>query len=125
MSGFVRVPADKLHLRQIAAGAGEIGVPGLDVHVTLVNALSSLPMTRAASPLSLKRLTVILPMHAQIQRQIGTELPIVFEIRAYFSLALLKNLSGWSGSRPKPGVCGAYDSERLVDRGDRARQVGQ
>ena len=100
-------------------------VPGLDVHVTLVNALSSLPITRAARPLSLKKLTVILPVYAEIQRQIGTELPVVFEIRAHFTLALLEELILDGRGAGQSRILGALDSESLVDRSDGARKVGQ
>ena len=100
-------------------------VPGLDVHVTLVNALSSLPITRAASPLSLKSLTVILPVYAEIQRQIGAELPVVLEIRAHFTLALLEELILDGRGAGQGRILGALHSESLVDRSDGARKVGQ
>ena len=40
-------------------------------------------------PACFPRLPVIIPVHAEVQRQVGTELPIVLEIGADFALVLL------------------------------------
>src|SRR5262245_29523420 len=71
----------------------------------------------------LERLAVILPMHAEVECQIGTELPLVFKISAHFALHLPEILRRNLGRAFQCCICSAFDTERLVDYADGGRQV--
>src|SRR5262245_53287398 len=110
-----RVLTHKLHLGQIGARGVEPcrSRTGGAIHFresTLVIANDTSVEARF-----LEWLSVIFPVRAEVQCEIGTELPLVLEVRAHLALHLSEILRGNFGRALQCCVFSAFDTERLVD----------
>src|SRR5262245_30516914 len=118
-----RVLTDKLHLGQI--GARGIKSCRSRTAGAIYFRKSTLVVANDASVESrfLEWLSVIFPVHAEVQCEIGTGLPFVLEVRAHLALHLSEVLRGNFGRAPQCGVFSAFDTERLVDYAHRSCQI--
>jgi hypothetical protein len=121
--GMGRILSYKLHLGQICTRArkpdrSRTGGAGHTRQCTLIIADNS-----SIEPARLKWLAIVLPVNPKVQSEVGTEFPIVFEIRAYFAL-ILPVILDWNCRRTRQScVRRTGNSKRLIDLSDGSGQV--
>ena len=119
-----RVLSDKLHLNPIRAGAGETDSSRARRALEVGEGFLVADDARRQAVMFV-RLAIILPVDAEIQRQIGTEFPIILEVRAHLALEIPVPVISDDGGTDQRGVLGTHHAEGLIDRSDRTGEVVQ
>ncbi len=120
-----RILADELHLRQIRARRIETRSSGTRWTINFRERRLIIADDASIQAIFLKRLGIILPVHAKVQGEIGTKLPFIFKIGAHLALHLPEVFCRDFRRTSQNRVFGAPDSERFIDVVNGSCEVGE